>query len=85
MDVISHDGIQYEISVLSLAHEDGVAVELVDISVDGGLIAEAKVTRERVTLVRQEPMPTQIYEWWAKRVVQAARRQPQIGELESGA
>lgn len=73
MDYMTYNGIQYEISVLSLAHEAGIAVELVELSPDGSLLAEARVTNELVTLVRQEPMPAVVYEWWASVVVETAR------------
>lgn len=68
-----HDGVTYEIEVVSLAHGDEVAVELTEMSPDGGVLAEARVSSRKISPVHQQPMPIEIFAWWAANVVTTAR------------
>jgi len=82
MEYLTHQGITYELTVLAFAHEDGFGVELTDMSSAGGLLAEARVRRDVVSLVHQDPMPAAVYAWWASAVIGVAGA-PALGD-ESG-
>jgi hypothetical protein len=73
MDYLTHAGITYEITVLALAHDDGFAVELADLSSDGGVLAEVRVTHNGVTLIHQEPLPGDVYAWWTDAVTRLVK------------
>ena len=73
MEYQVHDGVPYEIDVLSLAHGDDVAIELTDMSPDGGVLAEVRVSSRLVSPVHQEPMPVEVFAWWSAIVVATAR------------
>ena len=69
MSYLTHGDDLYEITVLSLAHEDGVAVELAKLSTGGGVLAEVRVTRDLITVVQQDPMPAEVYAWWSAEIL----------------
>jgi hypothetical protein len=64
-----HDGVPYEIEVVSLAHGDDVALELTDMSPDGGLLAEVRVSAGLISSIHQQPMPVEVFQWWTAVVV----------------
>ncbi len=71
---MKHLGVLYELTTVSPPLDEGVIVELWDMSAHGGPLGEAKITSTVVTLVQQEPMPGAVYEWWAAAIVTASRR-----------
>jgi hypothetical protein len=85
MDYKVHAGATYEITTLALANEPGYGVELADLTATGGILAEARVRGDIITLVYQEPMPAEIYAWWAAALVELARskREAELDESRS--
>ncbi len=79
MKHLRHRGVTYEIAELSLAHEDGVALELTEMSVEGETIAEVVVTSSAVRTVYQDSLPTSVYLWWVSTVSTAAAK---VGDAE---
>lgn len=75
MDIRTHAGTTYEMTIVALAHEPGFSVELADLSGTGGIVAEAFVRADVITLVHQSPLPAEIYSWWADALVELARSQ----------
>lgn len=72
MDYFMHEGILYELAIISLAGEDGYGVELTDMSATGGLLAEVRVAGGIITPLRQAPMPDAVYARWAAAVIELA-------------
>lgn len=75
MSYLTHGDDLYEITVVSLAHEDGVAVELAKLSAGGGVLAEVRVTRDLITLVHQDSMPAEVYAWLSSEILSEAEIQ----------
>ncbi len=82
MEYFTHEGILYELLVISLASEDGYGVELTDMSATGGLLAEVRVANGTITPLRQAPMPAAVYARWTAAVIELAELPPLDDEVE---